>query len=157
MMDHTSENEWSPCPPGDLQRMAKSMRARSSRRATLRAAGAAAAAVSVILLSIVGVQYLQGDGAAGDMYFGGISCTDVRRLAPDYMAGHVGEQDGARIRAHLAECPMCQDFLKKIQPQGAGAADQTSVSIVFSVEVADRATEDRISPESIRSLLASLR
>lgn len=148
----TQQDEWRTCPAGKLSGLAGRIRARRSRQATMLVAGKAAAAVGILLLVVSGVRMLKGTGGA-DMRNGGISCTEVRRLAPEYMAGRTDDDVAARIRMHLGQCPLCQTFLEEMRRQSVESARRSSVLR------ADRrdGVPDRSLPESVESLLAARR
>jgi len=121
MADNKSQSDWQQCRPGELGRVASSLRARHSRRQAFTAFGKAAVAVSLIMVAVAGVQYLQRQPGGGDMHFGGISCTDVRKQAGEYMAGSLPVDISDKIAAHLTQCPMCRELMEKMQRQGMRA------------------------------------
>ena len=131
MTDNQTQNEWQQCRPGELSRVASTLRARHNRRQAFAAFGKAAVAVSLIMIAVVGVQYLQRQ-PGGDMHFGGISCTDVRGQAGEYMAGNLAPDISERIAAHLTQCPMCREFVEEMKRQemGTGSAGSPSPSTV---------------------------
>ncbi len=48
---------------------------------------------------------------------GGISCADVRRHAPAYVAGTLAPELSAQIDQHLRECPPCVRYFQRHFPE----------------------------------------
>ncbi|MBW3597089.1 MAG: zf-HC2 domain-containing protein [Planctomycetes bacterium] len=90
----------------------------------LETAGAAAAATLAIGLAVWSTNWSSdGVGAGREEYsFGGIACSEVRDHLPEYAAGAVPEELAIRIRAHLEECPACQELMRRMQATRTSAA-----------------------------------
>ncbi len=106
--------EWEPCAPGDVARLGKKLRGRKTRRVFLRATVATAASV---LAAGGGVWLAFGRRRAGEYDYGGIVCSEVVRLGPDYMAGKVPEPTRSQIAEHVAKCPRCGPLFKQMREQ----------------------------------------
>lgn len=100
------EDQWEPCPSGEVRRMVGDMKSRRRIRKIRRVA-----TVSVALLLIGGLGlYLvprPGPPADGDFHFGGIACSEVRLSMPKMMAGGLDDGTMSRIQQHVSECPYC--------------------------------------------------
>jgi hypothetical protein len=103
---YLSEDTWSDCAPGGLQRVAAHLRGRR-RREFLRRAGSVAA--GVVVLGTGGVLATRfGTGTSTpDQPYGGIACVEVVRLMPRYRANELSADLAEKIQVHLAQCPEC--------------------------------------------------
>jgi hypothetical protein len=108
------QEKWAQCPPGTLTGIA-ALHARRRRRAAAFKLGGAA--MVVLLCLSVGWRVFRHDGQMQEFNFGGIACHDVQHLMPDYMMGKLPEDTSDRIRRHLAECPHCQDVVRRMKEQ----------------------------------------
>jgi hypothetical protein len=74
-----------------------------------------ASGVSAVLLLVGSVAYLNwGPVRPAEPNFGGITCTEVRANAMQYMAGNLEADLTQRISVHLEQCPDCQRFWKEM-------------------------------------------
>lgn len=128
MTDSRDTNEWQQCAPGDLGRVASTLRARRTRREALATIGKSAAAVSVIVVAVVGVQYVQHQPAGRDIDLGGISCSEVREQSADYLAGRLAPDVADKFEKHLKNCPMCRDRIEGLRHQQSAAAPTDTAS-----------------------------
>ena len=104
-MHSTSEIHWDVCPPGTLQNLAGSLRARRRRRHNLK---------SCVVLSLVlgtGVVLWSTYSQSGEYDFGGIVCSEVRHMSEDYLHGRLAVEFSEKIDAHLLECPNCKPLM----------------------------------------------
>ena len=46
----------------------------------------------------------------GERLVGGLRCSEVLALLPDYVAGSIAVPDLARLQAHVGGCPLCVRF-----------------------------------------------
>ena len=97
------EDVWQPCPPGALPQFAHTHRAQSRRHVLLKLASMSGVA---LLLAAVGLVLVRND--ASEPNFGGITCSEVRRQAADYRAGHLNADLSSKISIHLEQCAECQ-------------------------------------------------
>ncbi len=107
----TPVDDWQPCPPGELKRMADRIRLRERRKA-LKKMGAAGAA----LLVAVGGGYLAKEwfDQPREYHFGGIACSEVMPLLPDYRAGKLDELLRNQVSEHLDKCPNCGPMYRRM-------------------------------------------
>lgn len=104
----TSDPEWSPCEPGTLSSIVTrsgTNPARRNRRAALAAIVTAAAGGGLFLLRT--------DRS------GTISCVQVQKLGPDYVAGGLAARQAGRIDAHRRECAKCDSMLRRLEREAA--------------------------------------
>ncbi len=91
---------WDACPPGELQRMVGRTRIRQRRRFLKRLGGTAAGLAAI---AAGGFWLLQ----PGEYHFGGIACSEVMSLLPDYRANKLPAELKEKVSLHLAKCPEC--------------------------------------------------
>ena len=101
---YSSEDAWSDCAPGELQRVAVRLRGRR-RREFLRQAGSVAA--GVVVLGAGGYLATRTGTSTPDQPYGGIACVEVVRLMPRYRANELSADLAEKIQIHLARCPEC--------------------------------------------------
>lgn len=100
----TTDPQWTPCEPGTLANLKQSTDARTSqltRRGALAAVAVAAAGGGMLLLRDEGP--------------GGISCTELKQLAQDYVAGTLETQKSQQIDAHREKCSPCHAKLLQLE------------------------------------------
>ncbi|MGE3805890.1 MAG: zf-HC2 domain-containing protein [Gemmataceae bacterium] len=104
---------WSPCPPGELGRLGWRLHNRRRRRQFLRAtAGVAGAALTA------GVFWFFRDqlgGVGGEPTYAGLTCSEVRQLAPAMMMKKLPAEKVQQIEEHVALCTNCQQLFKKMK------------------------------------------
>lgn len=108
-MHSESETQWEPCPHGTIVQMVSSIKTRCRRRQAGR--------VAVMSLMLVGI------GVAGwlmttqqsEYEYGGIVCSEVRRLAPGYLSGKLDEDTSRQIAVHLSLCPTCGPTMQEMR------------------------------------------
>jgi hypothetical protein len=88
------------------------LRHRRRRRAFLRAAATAVAGLFVTGGSLA---LWWGPGRPREHDYGGITCSEVRRLAGDYVLGKLPAGDQERVRVHLARCPHCKPLFERMR------------------------------------------
>lgn len=110
-----SESQWQPCDEGMIQGANESIRdvqRQQSRRQFLRKASASA--VVVAGAGFVGWSLMKQNDPLNALhgnpnYPGGIACSEVVRLLPEYVGGAISNADlVSSIDAHLAECNHCK-------------------------------------------------
>jgi len=113
-----SSEQWGACPEGTLRQLA-AKRAATRRNSALLQVGSG---VSVMLLLLaVGYFFVSHLFSPVVNHFGGIACTEVRALMPEYIAGRLDEPRAEKVRAHLDQCPHCEDAYRKMFEKHAGA------------------------------------
>jgi len=90
------------------------MRAKRRRTIAWRAAGVTAAAAVAILLT---AHFIPARHAADDYFHGGLYCSQVRPVLPDYRAGKLHGKFLSQVEQHLAECPPCRRVLNGLNAQ----------------------------------------
>jgi hypothetical protein len=109
-----TENQWQPCDQGliqDANESIRGVRLQHSRRQFLRKASAAA--VVVAGAGFVGWSLMKQDDPLRALhgnpnYPGGIACSEVLRLLPDYVTGSIDDLKlVSSIDEHIAECRHC--------------------------------------------------
>ncbi len=108
---------WEPCPPGELQQLAVRLRTERRRIAVRRGARFAAAATLILLAAYA--TFLGTRRAPNDYLHGGLYCSQVRPLLPDYAAGKLDPEMARKLKGHLDECPPCRKFLSQLPRQVA--------------------------------------
>ncbi|HVA50876.1 MAG TPA: zf-HC2 domain-containing protein [Pirellulales bacterium] len=116
-------DDWQPCPPGVLGGMVQ--KARRRRRHEVLNRGLAAALV-LVLTVWGGVFVASRHQGQAEFDFGGITCSRVRALMPEYMAGKLAATKSESIRQHLAQCPHCGQLMERMRQQMPAAASMES-------------------------------
>ena len=108
--------EWIPCPPGKLAKLAGQERVRQRRQFLVRAGSA----VGVVALATgAGWLAFRGRGKPTEPGFGGIVCSRVCELAPQYLMGQLDPAVAQQIKTHLEKCVACRTLLESMQPKTA--------------------------------------
>jgi hypothetical protein len=107
-------DDWAPCSPGTLTRVARGLRSHERHRFVRRAAAAAA---MVVLAVGAGVWALQSARTPEEHFLGGLWCSEVRENLQAYSMGNVDSAMAAKIRSHLDQCPACQKLMRQMQQQ----------------------------------------
>ncbi|MGD9856464.1 MAG: zf-HC2 domain-containing protein [Planctomycetaceae bacterium] len=112
-------DDWQECPPGTLQGYARRYKRSQQTQGLARASGAAA-----VVLAFAGLTWWSAGRWSGEReyHFGGIACSAVQSNIAAYAMGSLPEETTERIRAHLSECPVCQEMLRRMQPPVAPTA-----------------------------------
>lgn len=150
-------HQWQPCPSGLLSRTVRLPRRRRRHRAVNRGL---ALGLTLLLVGWGGVYMSSRVQPQREFHFGGITCREVRKFMPDYMAHALPPEIEQRVGQHLARCPDCGALMKQMQ-QGApaamstiprpmgGAIEDRSNSIPANIPVRD--------PSTLATLAVSLR
>ena len=149
MTDNRKSGDWQQCAPGELSNVAAVLRSQQNRKQSLAAFGKAAVAVSLVVAAVVGVQSIQRrDG--GDMNYGGISCTDVRSQAADYVAQRLAPGLIDKFEAHLSRCPMCQEYVEQLRREQTAAPATVTASVAAMTVGSSSADASAASAQSDR-------
>jgi hypothetical protein len=120
MPDNTnSEGRWETCPPRTLVRYGTRHRSQLRRRRAVLGAVAATAVLAVAAPWSVfrAVEPGPDDAFCRPEYrFGGISCSEVRPVLPDLLAGTLDEELAARVEIHVGLCPQCSALARRMMP-----------------------------------------
>lgn len=111
-------DQWQPCPPGLLSRSVRLPRRRRRHQAVNRGL---ALGLTLLLVGWGGVYMSSQVEQSREFHFGGITCREVRKFMPDYMAHALPPEIEKRVGQHLVRCPDCGALMKQMQ-QGAPAA-----------------------------------
>jgi hypothetical protein len=112
-------DQWERCPPGELQRLVHRVRTRQRRQVLKRLAGVGAALVLIGAGGYVAGQWWH---QPTEHHFGGIACSEVMRLLPDYRANKLDAELARRISIHLEKCPNCGPAYRRATSAKAGTA-----------------------------------
>lgn len=107
----TSSDDWQPCQPGTLQRLADQQR-RTQRIATAKRIAIPAA--TMVLLIAVGLTTLR-QGQSQRAPHGGISCGEVAANLNAYAENRVDAALAEKIAEHMRDCPRCRHKLEAMQ------------------------------------------
>lgn len=111
----TSSDDWQPCEPGTLQRLADRQRRGRRIAATKRIAAPVAA---VALLFVVGLSFTRRDQPAHQPH-GGLSCAEFARHIHAYAENQVDATLAGQMHQHALDCPRCQQKLDALRDAAA--------------------------------------
>ncbi|MDA7951512.1 MAG: zf-HC2 domain-containing protein [Pirellulaceae bacterium] len=121
---------WSTCRKGEIGKVAISLRAK--RRTGLIRYCAVALSTVAILLSFTSIFYSLQDyrndlriPAVNLHTAGGIDCTDMYHVYPDYQEGQLSDELTRRAARHLSLCPNCK---QKYTPEKDKNGSQTKTT-----------------------------
>lgn len=106
--------EWIPCPPGKLAKLAGQERVRQRRQFLVRAGSVCGAVVAAVGMSWLAYRRF---GTPMDPIHAGIACSRVRELGPRFLRGQLDEALAKQINRHLALCEPCRTLLESMQPK----------------------------------------
>ena len=106
------EKGWDACRPGTLVEYAHRTKRAHQRRLIARRVGEVAMALVLFMLA---VRFIPPDDGEREYNYGGIICRDVQSEMPKYMMGEILPEQREMIRSHLAQCPRCQEMMKRMQ------------------------------------------
>lgn len=113
-MNSNSKNQWQPCDQGVIQEangLVREGQLQQSRRMFLRNATTAVVATGVgfAAWSLFGPKDQLGDLYNNPNFPGGIACSEVKRLLPEYIGGSLQSNTTlvSSIVEHLSQCTHC--------------------------------------------------
>ena len=106
---HDSD-QWRPCPPSELHRIVARERTQQRRRVLKKLGGTAA---GLLVLGSGGYVANWWLSEAAECRYGGIACSEVMRLLPDYREKKLGAVLSKKIAAHLGECLKCGPMYRR--------------------------------------------
>ncbi len=102
---------WAACPEGGLQQLVDELHARRRREFLKRLASTATVVVALGAGGYVAAGWLR---QAMEYRYGGLTCSEVRRLAADYHAKRLDLETTRKMTIHLKKCPRCgPDYREK--------------------------------------------
>jgi len=112
----SSPEPWRDCPPGELLRMLRTIKIDQRRRAMKQLAATGAA-----IVVFGGVGYAAFDRARSPRAgrYGGLACSGVLVLLPDYRARRLSADRSRQVTLHLRDCPNCGPAFRK--PHGSSS------------------------------------
>lgn len=117
--DNKTQHEWPACPPGEVSRLAS--RLQGHRRAAARRQRIVAGLL-VLLMAFSGY-YFVGVLPQAKPNFGGIACSEVHDLMPQYLAQQLDAATSAHIDEHLQHCRKCRQEKEKLSAGSAPLSD----------------------------------
>ncbi len=102
----STPSSWGPSAPGEIEQLARRLRARKRRRNFLRLAGGAAVAV-VAAGGLWGALMPRDDLA-------GLSCAQVHDMAGPYGRDELSPEMRDRVRRHVRHCPRCGPLFRSL-------------------------------------------
>ena len=113
--DQPNENGWTPCCSGELKRLASALR----KCRCLNVLRKVATTTSVLVLCL-----LLGAFAAKSMFpqqfqhkYGGLTCAQVKELAPQVIAGKLEPSLQSQVDQHLAHCEGCREMIAHLRDE----------------------------------------
>lgn len=106
------EQDWSPCPTGELSKMIDTRRARKRRKVIDRCAVVLASVMGVVAIGGFALGLFTPDPAAAPA---SIACSEVLDHLPDYVRGTLDDSLQQRMAAHLDHCPSCHSHYEELR------------------------------------------
>lgn len=102
-----NQDDWQPCPAGQIRGMIRRLRSERRQRAFRRVAAPAA-----IVLVVVFAGFYAAESQPGGRLFrpGGLTCSDVQEHLPAYAAGKTTPELSRKLEEHLAHCAHCREM-----------------------------------------------
>lgn len=120
-MEKTEPHDWRPCPPGQLNLLARRLRKRADRRRFLTLAARSVGTLAVALGSWWLLASRQDITPARSKFRGpiyaGIACADVREAAVQFVQQEVSPKLAQQIEGHLAKCSSCRAYIDGLRQQ----------------------------------------
>lgn len=102
-----SNDNWEKCPAGTLSGARKEQQQRENSSVMARRAALGILVTAGVTFGVINRQSVP---TAQNL-----SCEAVIRMAPDYIAGSLNEQNMVSIQAHLGHCPKCDQHIQHLQ------------------------------------------
>ena len=109
--NNENHNEWQACRPGEVGRLVDGLQGRNRALAGQRRM---VAAVLLLVTAFTGY-YFVGVLPNANPNYGGIACSRLLELAPQFMAGTLDAEASSRVETHLTHCKHCQNKLKAME------------------------------------------
>ncbi len=101
------QQNWDPCPAGELAKMVQVRRSQRRRQVIDRVAVVGACFMVCIAIGGYTLGVFTPDPSAGSD-LGGLACSEVLESLPTYIEGDMDPQMQERMAVHLKNCPHCQ-------------------------------------------------
>lgn len=118
MNSERDAGDWIECPAGTLQGLAGRLHRRRRNRQALKGA----ATVCMLFIAVAAGWVATRPTAPGEFPFGGIACADVHHSLSAYAKGELAPDVTEKVEMHLAECPRCQEALRRLQEESTPQA-----------------------------------
>ena len=105
------EQEWSPCPAGELSKMIDTRRARKRRKVIDRCAVVLASVMGLVAVGGFALGLFTPDPAAAPA---SIACSEVLDHLPEYVRGTLDDSLQQRMATHLDHCPSCHSHYEEL-------------------------------------------
>ena len=112
-----SNDNWTPCQPGDLVNVVDKLRRRKQMQKTASTLRTAAAIVAGVF---IGWGVWQFPAMMPEPNFGGIVCSEVRANSQAFAMQQLAPDVATRIRNHMERCPACQKLFRDMQRMPSG-------------------------------------
>jgi len=113
-----TDNNWQPCPEGEIESLASGLRDRAHRRSMFLSTVAVGTLLLLTGFTIV-VNLPRPASAPIQM---SITCTECLELYNEYSGGHLSKDKKHAVESHLSHCPYCREQYKTKQNRKKGEA-----------------------------------
>ena len=107
----SEQQEWEPCPAGELAKMVGARRSRQRRKVIDRVAVVAAGVMACIAIGGYTLSLFTPDAPQGVR---SIACSEVLPQLPSYVQGDLADATRGDISAHLQHCPSCRTHYEEL-------------------------------------------
>ena len=140
-----NENEWQPLPAGTLNELASRLKTQRRLRLASQFGGVACVVIAAIGLSLFSASRT---ASMKEPNFGGITCTEVRRVMMDLAANPPAPDVEQRVQEHLRQCPACQKFMQGMQTMSNASTVQHAASCPICLQRQKPSIPARSTPTS---------
>lgn len=116
--EHQDDSEWQACEPGDLGHFVSVMKKRKQISYLITAAEVATVCLVVGAFGFFGMNQFSNSSTTPELAKkhrpGGLDCSEVIKLADEYLAHALDQKTTQKVEAHLADCPRCQKKLDQL-------------------------------------------
>lgn len=119
-----NDQQWQPCPAGEVAGLVKNLR---QRRRSRRLQTMSVAVCGLAVAGLIGL-YAVPHPLLVEPSFGGVSCSEVKELADEYIAGRLDSETRAHIDEHLRACDRCQQLVTELRSRQVARVQPDSVT-----------------------------
>lgn len=98
--------DWSECPIGEFDHLAKRLRIQRRQRQMSQIAGTTGLLVVLLALSMFIPQFVGGTPVLGEL-----TCLEVIDQAEEYVAHRMSDAMSGRVEVHLVHCQKCREYI----------------------------------------------